>query len=538
MLTVDGLGRCSRLPFAMAGLVVNNEFGYETGVYPDYPRPPLLKDDRTPTETSSPPPIMAAMTIVQDPTLSQILPKTFLHGYSSASYQIEGGSQEDGRGPSVWDDALKNSKDNGNDAVDSYHMWQEDIELLKKYGATAYRFSISWSRVIPLGGKDDPVNQKGLDYYSNLIDGLLAANITPFITLHHWDLPLELERRYNGWLATDSQKESLFQDFQNYARILFRTYGDRVKHWVTLNEPHIYTMYSAIVLKRATFNTEVDMWKQGNNLIIGHARVVDLYRREFKSSQKGTIGISLNCDWAEPIDSSSDAKAASLQISDLTLGWFADPIFLGKHNETVKRIAGPALDDFTQEEWSLIYGSSEFFGFNHYGTRYSTGKSLSSPNTLELFFGRAEQVTEDLHGKPIGRRGHHGHPYNVPWGFRKLLVFIHQKWTSAAASGNAIPIYVTENGWATEDEAKKTLEEILNDTERQEYYAGYLEAMLRAIKEDGILIEGYFGWSLLEWVNEYAKSRSVGRLANPLSSLIILAPATSSGLKASNLDSV
>ncbi|KAG9029116.1 hypothetical protein FRB95_005659 [Tulasnella sp. JGI-2019a] len=438
------------------------------------------------------------ITITQDPTLAHILPKTFLHGYGSASYQIEGGYPEDGRGSSIWDEALKDSKANGNDAVDSYHLWQEDIALLKKYGATAYRFSVSWPRIIPLGGKNDPVNQKGLDYYSNLIDGLLAANITPVITLYHWDLPFELEKRYHGWLANGSDKEKFLQDFENYARLLFRMYGDRVKHWITFNAPHIFTMLTGLFLKRGAFNTEVDMWKQGNNLILGHARVADIYKREFKIAQKGRIGITLNCDWVEPIDGSAGAKAASLQANDIMLGWFADPIYLGKHNETVKRIAGPALDDFTPEEWSLIYGSSEFFGLNHYRARYSTGKFLSSPNTLELFFGRAEQVTEDLQGKLIGRKGHNGHPYNVPWGFRKLLVLIHQKWTSVAVSGKAIPIYVTENGWSTENEAQKTLEEIVNDTERQEYFAGYLEAMLRAIKEDGVLIEGYFGWSLLE----------------------------------------
>ncbi|KAG8983628.1 hypothetical protein FRB93_007108 [Tulasnella sp. JGI-2019a] len=442
--------------------------------------------------------MMSHTAITQDPTLAQILPKTFLHGFGSASYQIEGGYPEDSRGPSIWDEALKDSKANGNDAVDSYHLWQEDIALLKKYGATAYRFSVSWPRVIPLGGKDDPINQKGLDYYSDLIDGLLTANITPMITLYHWDLPLELEKRYHGWLANGLDKEKFLDDFENYASLLFRTYGDRVKHWSTINEPHIFTMLTGLVLKRSTFKTEVDMWKQGNNLILGHARVVDLYRREFKATQKGVIGIALNCEWVEPIDRSIEAEAASLQANDLMLGWFADPIFLGKHNETIKKIAGPNLEDFTSKEWSLIHGSSDFFGLNHYGTRYSTGKFLSSPTTPELFFGGIEQVTEDPQGNTIGRRGHQGHPYNVPWGFRKLLGFIHQKWTSAAVSGKAIPIYILENGWSTEDEAQRTLEEIINDTERQDYYAGYLEAMLRAIKEDGILIEGYFGWSLLE----------------------------------------
>ncbi|KAG8881832.1 hypothetical protein FRB98_004101 [Tulasnella sp. 332] len=426
--------------------------------------------------------------IDQDPTLAGTLPKTFLYGYSSASYQIEGGSQQDGRGPSNWDEALKDTA-NGNEAVNSYNLWRDDIELLKKYGATSYRFSISWSRIIPLGGRNDPINQMGLNYYSDLIDSLLAANITPFVTLTHFDMPLELENRYNGWLANGDKTESLFRDFENYARLLFKTFGDR---------PHIYTLLSAVFLKRDRWDNEVGMWKQGNNLILGHARAVDVYRREFQSAQHGVIGISLNCDWAEPIDGSAEAKAASLQVNDVILGWFADPIFLGKRNATVQSIAGSALEDFTPANWKLIHGSSDFFGLNHYGTKYCTGKIIVEPNLPQLFFGGAEQVAEDLHGKPIGRKGHAGHPYNVPWGFRKLLNAVHNKWTSASVTGKAIPIYITENGWSSEDEAKRTFEDIINDTERGEYYAGYIEAMLRAMNEDGVLIQGYLAWSLLE----------------------------------------
>ncbi|KAG8881514.1 hypothetical protein FRB97_009441 [Tulasnella sp. 331] len=425
-------------------------------------------------------------TITQDPKFAGMLPKTFLHGYASASYQVEGGYQQDDRGPSNWDEALKDMI-NGNEADNSYNMWRDDIELLGHP-----------TRLVASGGKNDPVNQKGLDYYSSLIDGLLAANITPFITLTHFDTPLELEKRYNGWLATGEKAELFFQDFENYGRLLFKTYGDRVKHWITINGPHVYTLLSAAFLKKATFNTEVDMWKQGNNLMMGHARVVDVYRQEFYPTQHGMIGISLNCDWAEPIDGSAEAKAASIQVNDVILGWFADPIFLGKHNATIQRIAGSALDDFTPADWKLIHGSSDFFGLKHYGTKYCTGKIPTEPNLMVLFFGRVEQVVEDLQGKPIGRKGHGGHPYNVPWGFRKILNIVHNRWTSASVTGKAIPIYITENGWSSENESQRTFEEIINDTEREEYYAGYIEAMLRAIKEDGILVQGYLAWSLLE----------------------------------------
>ncbi|KAG8846892.1 hypothetical protein FRB96_001737 [Tulasnella sp. 330] len=136
-------------------------------------------------------------------------PKTLLHGHASTSFQVEGGYQQDGPGPSNWDEGLKDMI-NGNEPDNSYNMWKDDIELLKKYGATSYRFSISWSRFIPLGGENDLVNQKGLDYYSSLIDGLLAVSVTPFITLTYFNTPLELEKRYSGWLATGETTGSFF----------------------------------------------------------------------------------------------------------------------------------------------------------------------------------------------------------------------------------------------------------------------------------------------------------------------------------------
>ena len=169
--------------------------------------------------------------------------------------------------------------------MDSYHLFHEDIKLLKLYGANSYRFSISWSRVKPLGGKDDPVNEPGLAYYDQLIDALLGEGITPWVTLYHWDLPLELEKRYGGW-QTDNKQE-IIDDFVSYAGLLFERYGDRVQNWITLNEvrdmdgslwvtvgkkgpanvfswvpskPHIFTMLSSFGLKQP-WNRETDTWK-------------------------------------------------------------------------------------------------------------------------------------------------------------------------------------------------------------------------------------------------------------------------------------
>ena len=212
---------------------------------------------------------MITNTVAQDPSLTGILPSNFRYGYASASYQIEGGYQQDGRGPSIWDEYLKD-QENGNEAVDSYNRFRDDIALLKEYGSSAYRFSISWSRVKPLGGKDDPVNEKGIAYYNQLvsrvfavfglrlsvdkaraaqvqIDALLEAGITPWVTIYHWDLPLELQKRYNGLATEDSAR--IVEDFVSYSQLLFDRFGDRVKNWITLNEvsPQLWILLQALI---------------------------------------------------------------------------------------------------------------------------------------------------------------------------------------------------------------------------------------------------------------------------------------------------
>ncbi|KAG8710931.1 hypothetical protein FRC08_016542 [Ceratobasidium sp. 394] len=176
--------------------------------------------------------------VKKEPVVQKKLNKDFLWGFATASFQIEGSTNTDGRGPSIWDQfsrtpgKTKDGRD-GDVATDSYRLWREDVALLKAYGIKAYRFSISWSRVIPLGGRNDPINPMGIKFYSDLIDELLAAGITPFVTIYHWDLPQALHDRYGGWL----NKEEIVQDYVRYAKVCFESFGDRVKHWLTVNEP-------------------------------------------------------------------------------------------------------------------------------------------------------------------------------------------------------------------------------------------------------------------------------------------------------------
>lgn len=189
-------------------------------------------------------------------------------------------------------------------ACDSYHRHTEDIELLKKTGAQAYRFSISWSRVIPLGGRNDPVNQKGLDYYVKLVEDLFAAGITPLVTLFHWDLPDELYKRYDGFL----NKEEFVADFERYARVIFEALP-RVKHWITFNEPycsailgHNFGIFApGHTSDRKMFHrgdSSREPWTVGHNVLVAHAKTVKMFRDEFKPTNGGEIGITLNGTFA------------------------------------------------------------------------------------------------------------------------------------------------------------------------------------------------------------------------------------------------
>lgn len=176
--------------------------------------------------------------------MSVSLPPDFEWGFATASYQIEGAVNEDGRGKSIWDtfchlEPTRTKGADGDVACDHYNRFEEDFDLLSKYGAKAYRFSISWSRIIPLGGRNDPINESGIAFYDKLIDSLLARGITPWVTLYHWDLPQVIHDRYGGWL--DVEESQL--DFERYAQVCYERFGDRVKNWITLNEPWIVSIF-------------------------------------------------------------------------------------------------------------------------------------------------------------------------------------------------------------------------------------------------------------------------------------------------------
>ncbi|TFK52902.1 beta-glucosidase [Heliocybe sulcata] len=436
--------------------------------------------------------------------MAQKLPSDFLWGMATASYQIEGSPDADGRGPSIWDtfshlpgktlDGLT-----GDIATDSYRLRDQDIALLKQYGVKSYRFSISWSRVIPLGGRNDPINEKGIKWYSDLIDELLEAGIVPFVTLYHWDLPQALHDRYGGWL----NKDEIVADFVNYARLCFERFGDRVKYWLTFNEPWCISILgygrgvfapgrSSDRTRSPEGDSRTEPWIVGHSVIVAHASAVKLYRDEFKSRQHGVIGITLNGDMALPWDDSEECRQAAQHALDVAIGWFADPVYLGHYPPFMRQFLGDRLPTFTPEEEKLVKGSSDFYGMNTYTT------NLIRPGGDDEFQGNVQYTFTRPDGSQLGTQAHCAWLQTYPEGFRALLNYLWNRYH--------MPIYVTENGFAVKNENNMPLEQALKDTDRIEYFKGNCEALVKAVHEDGVDLRGYFPWSFLdnfEWADGY-----------------------------------
>ncbi|KAG7091632.1 Beta-glucosidase 1B [Marasmius oreades] len=432
------------------------------------------------------------------------LPEGFIWGFATAAFQIEGSTSKDGRGPSIWDEFSRTpgkimDGKSGDVATDSYARWNEDLDLLKSYGVKSYRFSISWSRVIPLGGRNDPVNPKGVEFYSKLVDGLLERGIMPFATLYHWDLPQALHDRYGGWL----NKDEVVKDYNRYARVCFEAFGDRVKHWLTMNEPWCV---SILGYGRGVFapgrssdrerspegDSATEPWIVAHSVILSHAHAVKLYREEFKPTQGGQIGITLNGDWQMPWDDSPENIAAAQHALDFAIGWFADPIYLGYYPPYMREVLGDRMPDFTAEEWQVVKGSSDFYGMNTYTT------NLARAGGDDEFQGNVDYTFTRPDGTQLGTQAHCAWLQDYPEGFRSLLNYLWKRYK--------LPIFVTENGFAVKDEDTLPLDAALKDTDRVNYFRGQTESLMKAITEDGVDVRAYFPWSLLdnfEWADGY-----------------------------------
>ncbi|XP_027187529.1 beta-glucosidase 40 isoform X2 [Cicer arietinum] len=383
----------------------------------------------------------------------QSFPKDFVFGTASSAFQYEGAVKEDGRGPSVWDTfshsnggkILRNS--NADVAVDQYHRFEGDVHIMKDMGMDAYRFSISWTRIFPNGF--GVVNQAGVDHYNKLIDALLAKGIEPYVTLYHWDLPQALEDKYKGWLSP-----LIIKDFATYAEICFQKFGDRVKHWITFNEPHTFCMMGydvglqppgrcSILLHKlcSSGNSSTEPYIVAHNVLISHAVVADIYRKKYKKIQGGSVGISLDVIWFESATNSKEDIEATQRALDFTLGWFLDPLIFGDYPKSMKSRVGSRLPKFSKSQTSLVKGSLDFVGINHYTTFYAmhNGSDLLQV-ALHDYISDSAALTLPFNGTEIiGERANSLWLYIVPQGMRSTMNYIKQKY------GNPLLI-ITENG--------------------------------------------------------------------------------------------
>ncbi|KAF3450132.1 hypothetical protein FNV43_RR06212 [Rhamnella rubrinervis] len=420
-----------------------------------------------------------------------LFPADFIFGAGSAAYQIEGGAFIDGKGPSIWDtytnkhpERIKDGS-NGNVAADFYHRYKEDIHLMKKVGLDSFRFSISWSRVIPTGKYKGGagVNPKGVAFYNNLITELLSKGIKPFVTIFHWDTPQGLEDEYGGF-----RNRSIVKDYEEYAEFLFKTFGDRVKNWCTVNEPSIFSLIgydlglnapgrcSDYVGNCLGGNSATEPYIVGHNLLLAHLAAVKVYKQKYQVSQKGKIGITLVTDWYTPKFKTESSYNATYRALDFNLGWFLDPITYGHYPKTMRDIIGNNLPTFTKSESNSLIGSFDFLGLNYYTGQYVT--ALPPPTGNHSFYTRTTSF------------------FSYPKGLEAFLLHVKKYYKNP-------PVHITENGVG--DPSTLSFDESIKDGVRIRYHYDHLVAILNSIKL-GANVKAYYVWAFLddfEWSNGY-----------------------------------
>jgi beta-glucosidase len=411
-------------------------------------------------------------------------PDGFLWGCATASYQIEGSPLADGAGESIWhrfshDSGMVMNGDTGDVACDHYRRYKDDVALMRRLGLNAYRFSIAWPRIFPEGrGK---ANQAGVDFYSALVDELLAANIMPCLTLYHWDLPQAIEE-VGGWRNPDT---ALW--FRDYAALMFDRLGDRVKFWITLNEPWVISFIGHCLGVHAPGVRDVDdMLTVGHTLLHAHGHAVKAFR---ESGCDGKIGITVDLESAMPATDSAEDKAAAERYAAFKNRWFLDPIFFGTYPEEMYE-AFSSMPQLEPDSAKLIRQPIDFVGVNNY--------------TRTVWEHDERCFLQAQHVMPAGK--YTEMEWEVyPDGLYDLLRWLDKRY-------GRLTLYITENGAAFPDTVRP--DGGIADEDRVDYLRGYLKACHRAIA-DGVQLRGYFLWTLMdnfEWGFGYSKRFGIVRV--------------------------
>lgn len=404
-------------------------------------------------------------------------PKDFLWGSATASYQIEGAVNEDGRGESIWDRFCKLPGrvlhgDNGDTACDHYHRFREDIQLMKQLGLKAYRFSIAWPRILPNGSGE--INHKGIDFYSALVDELLANGIQPAATLYHWDLPQKLQD-IGGWANPEMPRY-----FADYARILFQAFDGRITQYITLNEPWCSAFLGYYTGEHAPGITDFSTALAASyNLMKAHGLAVKEFR---ELGTKGEIGITLNLNPSRPLTDSPEDIQAARRADGYANRWFIEPVMLGKFPEDMIELfdgKGLVVPEMRPEDLVLMCQPLDFFGVNYYNISRVRNNPDSYPLGCETISVNSDQAS--VRGWPI-----------VADGLKEILLRLTNEY-------HVDKIYVTENGMAAHDIVNRFGQ--VEDYDRADYLARHFIAAHEAIRE-GVNLRGYYPWSLydnFEW---------------------------------------
>ncbi|XP_034232398.1 myrosinase 1-like [Thrips palmi] len=440
------------------------------------------------------------------------LPEGFIFGAGSSAMQTEGAATEGGKGMSVMDYIVANSGElppgapslvPPDRAADSYHRYKEDVEMAAQLKLQAYRFSVDWSRLFPDGNISNP-NPEGVQYYNNVIDELVKNNIQPMVTMNHFDYPLAVMRRTGGW--TDPR---IVPAFEEYAGFLFRTFGDRVKLWTTVNEPNYYCMNFAVIELPGLYTRQPgDDYKCSHHTVLAHAAAYRLYEREFKATQQGRVGAAALTLWATPNSTKYEDIQAAERTNLYTLGAIYGPLVHGDYPELMKRnilkksleegLTESRLPTFTPEQKELIRGAADFLSFNAYMANVMADNS-HAPKTSQYGDMASDRDAIETSARPAT-------PGNMQGMFEHCTPEVLREATMWIRDNYDMPIFITENGWG--DEGIHGNLPMHDEPYRSAYHSEYLRTLIKTIKEDNVNVIGYLAWSLLdsyEWTANYGR---------------------------------
>jgi len=425
-------------------------------------------------------------------------PKNFEFGGATAAFQIEGAWDTDGKGPSIWDTAIQQNPgliidgSNATVAADSYNFYEDDIKAVKSVGMDFYRLSISWPRILPTGDVS-VVNELGIIYYNKVIDKIIEYGMKPTVTMYHYDLPQRLQS-YNG-----IANAIFVRYFEQYANLLFQRFGDRVKTWITFNEPYEFCLngYGRATRAPLVGASGTGEYLCAHHVLLAHASVYHLYKTRYQPTQKGKLGITLN----SPFYYSKTNDSAGDRALHFQLGWFANPLFGpqgGYPDVMVKQIRENSeregrgwsrLPEFSPELLNFTRGASDFLGLNYYTARIA--EILPDPIGVSPSWDRDTLLNFTV--SPDWKRAQSIWLYSVPEGVGNILRWIKKEY-------NNPEVIITENGWSDAGG--------LNDEGRIEYLRTHLTEILKVVVNEECNLTGYTVWSVIdnfEWTRGYSE---------------------------------